>query len=118
VIGERLVDGLRLTYVEAGDANALVIGVTTADIYLAGVPQWSWAFGMRQGNRLAVVSTARMESFGPFADLIEQARLRKLLTKYVGTMYFGLPTSDDPKSVLYDNILGPADLDRMGEDFI
>jgi hypothetical protein len=32
-------------------------------------------------------------------------------------MYFGLPQSGDPRSVLYGNILGVADLDAMGEDF-
>ena len=43
-------------------------------------------------------------------------RLQKLVTKSIGLMYFGL-LSDDPGSVLYRNILGPRDLDRMSEEF-
>jgi len=44
-------------------------------------------------------------------------RVQKLVTKSIGLMYFGLPLSDDPGSVLYRNILGPRDLDRMSEEF-
>ena len=44
-------------------------------------------------------------------------RLQKMVTKDIGILYFGLPQSDDPKSVLYKDVLGPMDLDRMSEDF-
>jgi hypothetical protein len=43
--------------------------------------------------------------------------LRKMMTRYIGFSYFGLAQSQDPSSVLYDNILGPFDLDVMGEDY-
>jgi len=31
--------------------------------------------------------------------------------------HYGLPVSDDPSSVLFKDILGPDDLDRVSEDF-
>lgn len=44
-------------------------------------------------------------------------RLRKMVTKNVGVLYFHLRQSDDPRSVLYRNVGGIQDLDYMGEDF-
>jgi hypothetical protein len=40
-----------------------------------------------------------------------------MVTKNIGLLYFGLPVSGDPHSVLYGNVGGIDDLDRMGEDF-
>jgi len=40
-----------------------------------------------------------------------------MVTKNIGIMYFGLPASDNPRSVLFRNILGVDDLDRMTEEF-
>lgn len=40
-----------------------------------------------------------------------------MVTKNVGSLYNRLPQSDDPRSVLYSDILGPSDLDRASEDF-
>jgi hypothetical protein len=72
---------------------------------------------MATEGHLAVLSTARMgPEPGPFGHQLETARLRKMVTKYIGVMYFGLPQSSDPRSVLYGNILGVPDLDAMGED--
>jgi hypothetical protein len=45
------------------------------------------------------------------------ARLQKMITKDIGILFFQLPESADPRSVLYNNILGPDDLDRMTEEF-
>jgi hypothetical protein len=46
-----------------------------------------------------------------------RTRLRKMVTKNVGVLYFHLPQSDDPRSVLYRNVGGIRDLDYMGEEF-
>ncbi|HEY7447252.1 MAG TPA: hypothetical protein VH702_03830 [Vicinamibacterales bacterium] len=37
--------------------------------------------------------------------------------KNIGIMYYGLPVSREPRSVLYENVLGPDDLDYMSEFF-
>ena len=56
------------------------------------------------------------ESFGePRDDELTLTRARKMVTKYVGLLYFDLPTSGDPKSPMYGNILSVGDLDRMEE---
>lgn len=65
---------------------------------------------------IAVVSSARMAD--GFADEERQhQRLRKMVTKNVGILYYGLAVSDDLRSVLYRDILGPQDLDNASEDF-
>jgi hypothetical protein len=43
------------------------------------------------------------------------SRVRKMVTKYIGLWYYDLEVSDDPDSPMFNNILGPADLDRMAE---
>ncbi len=93
-------------------------GFVTDDLYIRGRPDWRWAFGPRDEAHLGVVSTARMSAgSGLFHDVIESARLRKMATRDIGVLYFGLPLSTDRRSVLYQDILGVDDLDAMGEDY-
>lgn len=99
---------------------ALLIGLTEADMYVREVPDWRYAFADRREGRYAVISSARMDPFNyggePDPELLH-ARVRKMITKTLGLLYFGLPLSDDPRSVLYRSILGLDDLDAVGEDF-
>lgn len=46
-----------------------------------------------------------------------RSRLRKMVAKNIGIMYFGMSASDNPRSVLFRNVLGVDDLDRMTEEF-
>lgn len=102
----------------ASGPDRVVIGFVTADIYITGRPDWRWAFGLRDEALLGVVSTARMGAApGIFSGIIESARLRKMVTRDIGVLYFGLPFSTDRHSVLYVDILGVPDLDAMGEDY-
>jgi hypothetical protein len=39
------------------------------------------------------------------------------MNRAIGTLYFNLPYSDDQRSVLFKDLSGPDDLDRMSEDF-
>jgi predicted Zn-dependent protease len=95
-----------------------VIAVTSEDLYVRSRPDWGWAFGLRDDGHLAVVSTARMEAApGLVGDRLEDTRLRKMVTKDIGVLFFGLDQSPDPTSVLFNNILSVDDLDAMGEDF-
>ena len=71
-------------------------------------------------DQVAVVSYARMNPviFGNLPDdELLQSRLRKMVTKNVGIMCYGLPLSPDPRSVMYGNIGGTDELDVMTEDF-
>lgn len=101
----------------AVDPGAVVIAITDRDLYILGRPDWAWAFGLRSDDqRWAVVSTYAMELGEPDPARVE-ARLRRMVGKNIGLMYFGLEASDDPKSLVYRSILGVRDLDRMGEEF-
>ena len=118
VVAEGVIEGLRAAYPEAGDPARVIIAVTSEDLRIRGRPDWVWAFGLRTEGHLAVLSTARMGPVpGPFGDRLEAARLRKMVTKYIGALYYGLPESADPRSVIYGPILGVRDLDAMGEDY-
>ena len=108
---------LRSVYPEAADPKDVIIGVLSEDIYQPALPDLHWVFGAT-GDRVSVISTYRMGTGnGLLGDAREQTRLRKMVTRYIGFSYFGLARSQDPYSVLYDNILGPFDLDVMGEDY-
>ena len=101
------------------DRNTILIGFTSQDIYPVS-ENWRFAFGWRSSaTASAVVSTARLSL--PYAGLPASAerastRLRKVVTKDIGIFYFGLPQSSNPKSVLYNQIMGIEELDNAGED--
>ena len=114
LMGEALVQALAVSDVGRADQEAVVIGLTDEDLYYLGRPDWRYAFGVR-GGTIGVVSSARMHDW-PANEARELARLRRFVTKNLGSLYFGLPNSPDPTSVMYGNILGPDDLDRMAED--
>jgi len=108
---------VRSVYAEAADPSDVIIGVLSEDIYQPLRPDFHWVFGATD-DRVSVISTYRMATGNAlFGDAREQTRLRKMVTRYIGFSYFGLARSQDPYSVLYDNILGPFDLDVMGEDY-
>ncbi len=102
------------------DGPVVAIGLTTRDMFNPGV-NWGYVFSYRRNNRVAVVSPARMDRgcMGLFqADEARiMARLRKMVGKNIGIMYFGLEMSGDPASMLYGSIGGPQELDAMSEGF-
>lgn len=118
LVAEALIEVIRGAYPEARDASQVVIGIINEDLHIRERPDWNWAFGMATEGHLGVLSTARMgPEPGPFGHQLESARLRKMVTKYIGILYFDLPLSGDPRSVLFNRILGVPDLDSMGEDY-
>jgi predicted Zn-dependent protease len=121
-IAESLVQFMRARYPTlAASGRARVIGITAYDMYMRARPDWRFSFSTRSGDqRFAVVSYARMDP-GALGSLAKSqlaiSRLRKMVAKNVGMMYFGLPPNRNPRSVLYDQVLGIDDLDRMTDDF-
>jgi predicted Zn-dependent protease len=120
VIAEEAINLIKLRYPNlASDPNAVVIGVTDEDLYIRG-EDWQWAFGYRMQGRFAVVSSARMNPAnlgGAANDVLTESRLRKMVLKNIGVLYYLLPLNHDPRSVLYDDVGAVEDLDNMGEDF-
>jgi predicted Zn-dependent protease len=114
VVAEELAGSLRRL-----PQHGLLIGLTSYDMYIRG-SQWEWAFAYRDGQRVVVVSTARMDESNwglPVAPDRLRARLRKMVAKNLGVMYYGLTQTSDRRSVLFGPILGLDDLDAIGEDF-
>lgn len=101
------------------DPKAVLIGITAVDLY-DKTSHFRYLFGLKgpAEDPKAMVSFFRMtpEFYGQASnEELFFARARKLLSKYVGFLYYGLPPSDDPQSPMFNNILGPDDLDRMQE---
>ena len=116
VVAEELASSLRRL---PQHGRHLLIGLTAYDMYIRGYP-WEWAFAYRDGQRVVVVSTARMDESNwgmPAAPDRLRARLRKMVAKNLGLMYYGLKQTSDRRSVLFGPILGLDDLDAIGEDF-
>ena len=120
LIAEELIALMKRHYSQlANDPNVILIGITPGDIYIRQYA-WQFAFGWRQEGRFAVVSSCRMDPvrFGQSPDdELLQMRLRKMITRNIGIMHYGLKQNNSPTSVLYHSILGLDDLDRRGEDF-
>ena len=93
----------------------VVIGVTGEDMYLQHNPRWRFAFSYRSPPCVAVMSYARMQIDG--SPELRAARLRKMTAKNLGVLVYGLPRSRDPRSLMFDEILGLEDLDFMEENF-
>jgi predicted Zn-dependent protease len=113
---DRLLAAIQASDIAVADPEAVIIGLTDQDMYIEELT-WRYAYAFRSNNGLhAVISTARFN-----ADRADEAkqmqRLRKMITKNLGFLYYGLGSSDDPGSVMYGQILGPDDLDAVSEDF-
>jgi predicted Zn-dependent protease len=121
LMAENLAASLRNSVPEHGaEPGSILIGFTSEDIYPT-TKNWRFAFGWRLGEaRSAVVSSARLSlpDIGqPLERDLPGKRLRKIVTKDIGILYYGLPQSQNPKSVLYNQIMGIEELDEVGEDF-
>lgn len=121
VIAEEAVELIKFKYRElVADPNAVVIGLTDEDMYIRGNKNWQYAFSYARQRRFGVLSSARMNpaNLGATADdVLTEARLRKMVLKSIGVLFYRYPTNFDPKSVLYNNVSDVADIDKMGEDF-
>lgn len=123
LIGDQMLGVLQQHYApKLRDPNDVLIGVTADDMYTSSHPDWRYVFSTRADNA-ALVSTARMSlpsgsSTGPGGmSSIMTDRLHKMVGKQIGVLYYHLPTTSDPRSILYNNIMGPDDLDNMSDNF-
>jgi Zn-dependent protease with chaperone function/predicted Zn-dependent protease len=101
------------------EPDTILIGITGQDMYIREF-HWQFAFAFRTEGRFAVVSWARMDpaNFGlPSDPRLTDERLRKMISKQIGHLYYRLPQSDDRSSVMAGPIGGLDDLDLLAEDF-
>lgn len=120
VIAEEAIALMKMKYPDlVSDPNAIVIGVTDEDMYVRR-EKWQFAFSYRMQKRFALVSSARMNpaNLGRAADdVLTDSRLRKMVLKDIGILFYFYPENYDPKSVLFGNVDGVEAIDKMGEDF-
>lgn len=79
----------------ARDPSAILIGVTSRDIYIPDTG-WLYAENYRLDGRFAIVSSARLHPpamIGKWNPEWLNSRLQKLLTKNIAILYFDLPMS-------------------------
>ena len=123
VVADRVIDAIRMRNATlAKNRHIRVIAITPDDMYMLAMRvQWSFTFSLRSADhRFAVISYARMDPVNlgdPRNDELLLSRLRKMIAKNIGIMYYRLPVSSNPRSVLFRNVLGVDELDRMTEDF-
>ncbi|HYL85579.1 MAG TPA: cytochrome c oxidase assembly factor Coa1 family protein [Candidatus Angelobacter sp.] len=102
------------------DQSAILIGVTTADMYI-GSFDWNYAINFRQDGRYAVVSTARLGSFLFFQKwnrTLEISRLQKMITKNIYVQCFDVPMSSDYTSAVSGSVMSPEEVDPMSDEII
>jgi YD repeat-containing protein len=121
LIAEELVEAIKRTCPQlANDPDVVIVGVTDEDMYIAEM-NWRYAFSWRQEERFAIVSMARMNPAfpdQPSNPKLMGERVRKMITKDVGLLYYHLQPSYDFSSALYNSIDDAEDLDDMGEEFL
>jgi YD repeat-containing protein len=102
------------------DPAALLIGVTSQDIF---IPSFDWRFAenYRRQGRYAILSSARLHPIEPFDRWNPawcESRLQKLLTKNLALLYFDLPMSNDPTSLVSGGVLSGVEIDQMGGQIV
>jgi predicted Zn-dependent protease len=101
----------------------MVIGLVEQDMWSRRVPNWRNVIWTTDDNpRISIVSQARMMQPPGSAEALHATRLRKMTTKMVGLLYYGLPQYPAIESVLYRDFFfgdngGVQELDAIGEDF-
>jgi hypothetical protein len=50
-------------------------------------------------------------------ETTQLARLRKMIGKNIGVLFYRLPLSNNPRSMLYASVGGPQELDTMLEEY-
>lgn len=101
------------------DGGARIVAITPVDLYREDPD--SFVFGVKwrtdSGDGLyGIVSTFRMnpETFGEKPDrALWFERVRKLTTKYVGILYYGLVEDEVPTSAMYRHLYGIRALDGV-----
>lgn len=100
--------------------RAVIIGITPMDMFTEE-RNWKYVYAKREGSHCTVISSARMTRDAKGKRIDEEtylARIRKMVAKTIGLQYYGLDTNWDHASVMYGNVHGMDDLDKIREDTI
>src|SRR5262249_27645997 len=114
---EMILDTKRAYPKIARSADSIMIILTDEDIYPRSLG-WNFTYSFHTGYKFAVVSSRRddpacEEPDKPHDPAIQLAFSNQMLTKSVAMLYFRLPHSFDPPSIMYQPLMpngGPDDL--------
>ena len=102
----------------AEDKSAFLIGITDEDMYIR---DFNWNFTYTAYNRFLRVGAVSSARFIPHPllgnEILLRARIRKMVSRTMGVVVFGLPRSDDLSSVMYRDLYGSATADLMSDSF-
>lgn len=87
----------------ARDLDSIVIILTDEDLYSRSL-RWEFTYAFHSDYRFGVVSTRRMDPAfwkTPPDDKWRLAATHQMLTDYIAFLYFHVPRSSDPTSVMY-----------------
>jgi serine/threonine-protein kinase len=118
-VAEQLIQALHTEYpVDVNVGSATTIAVSSESMYIQAL-DWRWAFAYRPDGQFGVVSTNHMrDGLGTNADPERfEARVRKMLMKNIGILHFKMAQTNDPTSVLFNNIRSVEALDHAQERF-
>ena len=105
---------------ETKDQSAILIGLTTADMYIRAF-DWRYAINYREDGRFAVVSAARLAPqrwVRQWNHALERSRVKKMITKNVYLLCFDVPLSNDSTSAVSGEVSSPEDVDTMSDDLV
>lgn len=114
-IAQALILEIQNSYPRLHAPGAVVIGLTSRDMYIPGVP-WRFAFGTGGAGNVAVIATRRMDPrfFGlAYDDELFRSRLDKMFVRYLGYLVLRLPINSNPYSALRATLRSLDDLDVM-----
>ena len=100
---------------EARDQGTALLGLTTQDMYPSS-SGFRWSFSNRSGDRLGVLSTARMNAhnYGLHAnDWLLRRRLHKIALRNAAIVTLGRTVNRNTRSVLFADLLSVDGLDAM-----
>jgi predicted Zn-dependent protease len=118
---DRVIEFLEAAHPEfTRDPAAIVIGITSRDMYIPGFPR-RFAENCRGAGHYAVISSAHLHPpklLGDWNPEWLMSRVEKLLTKNLAILYFGLPMSNDYTSLLSIGVLSGSEIDEIGGQII
>jgi YD repeat-containing protein len=120
-VAEDLISAIQLAYPKLAAApQAVIIGVTDADMYISE-NTWTYAFSFRDEERFAVISTAHLseddDGKAQGSDVTEK-RLRKVLARDLGILYFRLQPTQNYNSLLYQSVGDATELDELADGYL
>ena len=113
--GDQLIRLLQLAYAARG--RAAIIGITDCDMFSPSLGVHG-LFSLRNPPPYAVVSSSSLGAtlFDRLRGHDRHERVRKLVARNIGFLYFLRPVSRDPHSLLRSSMSSVGDIDSLDED--